>query len=99
VVGFSPLPPELRAVARHVLESKGDPLQLERLARRIAQRTVGLVLSSGGAWGISHIGVLEVLRDARVPVDLVTGASAGAFIGAGLCCGWTPQAMAHFARE
>ena len=39
---------------------------------------VGLVLSGGGARGIAHIGVLEVLEGLRVPVDVVVGTSMGA---------------------
>mgnify|MGYP001757544256 FL=1 len=42
---------------------------------------VGLVLSGGGARGISHVGVLKVLEEARVPVDLIVGTSMGAIIG------------------
>ena len=42
---------------------------------------VGLVLSGGGARGIAHIGVLEVLEGLRVPVDVVVGTSMGALVG------------------
>ena len=40
---------------------------IDRLARRLAGRSVGIVLSGGGARGFSHIGVLEELLDARHP--------------------------------
>lgn len=43
---------------------------------------VGLVLSGGGAKGLAHVGVLRVLEEIRVPVDLVVGTSAGAAVGA-----------------
>jgi NTE family protein len=99
LLGFEPLPPKLKGAARHVLESVGDPLGVERLARRVAGRTVGLVLSSGGAWGISHLGVIQVLREERIPIDLVAGASAGAIVGAAFCAGWSPERMLQFARE
>ncbi len=42
---------------------------------------VGLVLSGGGARGITHVGVLKVLEEARVPVDLIVGTSMGAIVG------------------
>ena len=42
---------------------------------------VALVLSGGGARGISHVGVLKVLEEARVPVDFIVGTSMGAIIG------------------
>ncbi len=47
---------------------------------------VGLVLGGGGARGLAHVGVIEVLEKARVPIDLVVGTSAGALVGALYCC-------------
>lgn len=43
---------------------------------------VALVLSGGGAKGIAHVGVLRVLEEIHVPVDMVVGTSAGAAVGA-----------------
>ena len=43
---------------------------------------VGLVLSGGGAKGMAHVGVLRVLEEMRIPVDLVVGTSAGSAVGA-----------------
>ena len=43
---------------------------------------VGLALSSGGARGLAHIGVLEVLEKEGIPVDMIAGTSVGALIGA-----------------
>lgn len=42
---------------------------------------VALVLGSGGAKGYAHIGVIQVLANAGVPIDLIVGASAGSTIG------------------
>lgn len=42
---------------------------------------VGLVLSGGGAKGAAHIGVLAVLEENRIPVDVITGTSMGAYVG------------------
>lgn len=53
-----------------------------RLARRYAGRSVGLVLSGGGARGLSHLGVIAELEAAGIVVDRVTGASMGSFIAA-----------------
>lgn len=44
--------------------------------------TVGLVLSGGGAKGMAHVGVLRVLEEMHIPVDLVVGTSAGSAVGA-----------------
>lgn len=51
-----------------------------RLARWMAGRAVGLVLSGGGSRGLAHLGVLCALEDAGVAVDVVGGTSQGAFM-------------------
>ena len=43
---------------------------------------VGLALGGGGARGLAHIGVLKVLERANIPIDVITGTSMGAIIGA-----------------
>ena len=43
---------------------------------------VGLVLGSGSSRGWAHIGVIEALQDAGIPIHLVAGCSVGAFVGA-----------------
>lgn len=48
---------------------------------------VGLVLSGGGARGGAHLGVLKVLEELRVPVDLIVGTSAGSIVGAAYASG------------
>jgi NTE family protein len=59
-----------------------------------AQRPrVGLALAGGFARGIAHIGVLRVLREARIPIDCVAGTSVGALIGAGYCAGASLEEM------
>jgi len=47
-----------------------------------AQRPkVAVVLSGGGAKGASHVGVLKVLEEYQIPVDIITGTSMGALVG------------------
>jgi NTE family protein len=43
---------------------------------------VALVLSSGGPRGYAHIGVMRVLEEAGIEVDLVVGSSVGSLLGA-----------------
>lgn len=42
---------------------------------------VALVLSGGGAKGLAHIGVLKVLEEEGIPIDIVVGTSMGSLIG------------------
>lgn len=42
---------------------------------------IALVLSGGSARGIAHVGVLKVLEELRIPVDVVVGTSMGAVVG------------------
>ncbi|WP_435367728.1 patatin-like phospholipase family protein [Mesobacillus subterraneus] len=59
-----------------------------REEKALASPKVGLALGSGGARGFAHLGVIKVLRDEGIPIDLIAGSSMGAlvasFYGAGL---------------
>jgi NTE family protein len=70
-----------------------DAADLGRAARLITRRGVGLVLSGGGARGFAHLGVVRALREARVPVDFLGGASIGAIIAAGVAMGWGEEEL------
>ena len=70
-----------------------DASDLARLTRLLIGRGVGLVLSGGGARGFAHLGVIRALREARVPLDFVGGASIGAIIAAGVAMGWGDEEM------
>jgi NTE family protein len=43
---------------------------------------VALVLGSGGVRGMAHVGVLEELEAAGIPIDIIIGCSAGSIVGA-----------------
>lgn len=51
---------------------------------------VGLVLSGGGATGFAHIGVLKALEEKQIPIDYITGTSAGALVGGLYASGFSP---------
>lgn len=42
---------------------------------------IGLALSAGGVRGFAHVGTLEVLSNAGVPIDMISGTSMGAVVG------------------
>jgi NTE family protein len=80
--------------ATHLLPSgSGFDAAARRIARRLAGKSVGVVLSGGGARGLSHIGVLEELVAAGIVIDRVGGCSMGSFIGAQFAAGVDPDAI------
>ena len=72
---------------------------IRRLARTIGHCQVGLVLSSGGAKGLAHIGVIQVLEENDIEVDVVAGASMGAYVGSIWCYGHEGRKLEELARE
>ena len=54
-------------------------------------KKVGLVLGGGGVRGFSHIGVLKVLEEEGIDIDLIVGTSAGALIGGAYASGQAPD--------
>lgn len=55
---------------------------------------VGLVLSGGGAKGLTHIGIIRALEENNIPIDYITGTSMGAIIGALYAMGYSTDDMA-----
>ncbi len=60
---------------------------------------LALVLSGGGARGFAHIGILQVVQELDLPIDLVVGVSMGSIVGAGYAAGLTAADMADLARS
>ncbi|WP_234413989.1 patatin-like phospholipase family protein [Ideonella sp. A 288] len=58
-----------------------DARQDTRPDARPARPRIGLVLSGGGARGLTHVGVLKVLEELQVPIDVIAGTSMGAIVG------------------
>jgi len=54
-------------------------------------KKVGLALGGGGVRGFSHIGVLNVLEQEGIDIDLIVGTSAGALIGGAYASGQSPR--------
>lgn len=57
------------------------------------RRSVGLVLSGGGARGVAHIGVIRALEEHGVPIDYITGTSMGAIVGGLYAAGYSTDEM------
>ena len=60
---------------------------------------VGLVLGAGGIRGCAHAGVVSVLREAGIPIDLVVGVSIGAMFGLAVAADWPTERIAEPARQ
>src|SRR5258707_11583030 len=72
---------------------------LRRVAREIGGKLVGLALSSGAAKGFAHLGVIQVLEENGIEVDVVAGSSIGAYIGALWAYGCDGKELERLARE
>ncbi len=59
---------------------------------------VGIVLGGGGARGMAHIGVFKVLSEENIPVDIITGTSVGALIGALYAAGLPADKLAELSQ-
>lgn len=74
-------------------------LPIHRLAHKLLGTSIGLALGGGAAFGLAHIGVLKVLEEAGVAVDLVAGCSQGSIIAIGYALGLPPSELEDIARE
>lgn len=60
---------------------------------------IALVLSGGGARGFAHIGVLRVLQELRVPIDIVVGTSMGSVVGGAYAAGSSVAQLEQLVRH
>lgn len=81
----------------HWRQERND--DLARLARTLAGRSVGLVLSGGGARAYAHIGAVEAFRNAGMQFDFIGGASMGAIIAAGVALEWSQEELVDRVRD
>jgi NTE family protein len=93
------LTPHLFVHGESFLGRRNEEEQLRRIAREIARCRVGLALSTGGACGLAHIGVLQSLAEHGVELDMVAGASMGSWIAAMWGCGLSTEDMEKQARK
>ena len=59
----------------------------------------GLCLSSGGARGLSHVGVIQVLEEEGIPITAIAGSSMGAYVGSLWAAGFNGAQLETLARE
>jgi NTE family protein len=61
--------------------------------------SIGLALGSGGARGLAHIGVIQVLEEHGISIDVVAGSSIGALVGALYGSGNDGEALHRIASD
>lgn len=64
-----------------------------------AAKRIGLAISSGGAKGLAHVGVIQVLEANNIPIAAVAGSSMGAYVGALWCAGYHGRQLEALAAE
>ena len=70
-----------------------------RVARQRRGGAIGLALGGGGARGLAHIGVLRVLEESGLPIEVVAGTSMGGLIGIAWAAGVPAAEMERLARS
>ncbi|MBN2395713.1 MAG: patatin-like phospholipase family protein, partial [Candidatus Atribacteria bacterium] len=65
----------------------------------IKRPRVGLALSGGGARGFAQIGVLQVLEENNIPIDIIVGSSMGSIIGGLYAAGYSPKEIEQITKN
>lgn len=81
---------------------KGDPRpdRVERPLEETKSRLkLGVALSSGGARGLAHVGVLQVLEENGIEIHAISGSSMGSYIGALWAAGFSGDELVKLAEE
>ncbi len=70
-----------------------------KISKTMERKKIGLALSGGAARGFAHLGVLKVLEENNIPIDLIAGTSAGSFAGAAYASGLNAAQIIEMSRE
>lgn len=97
-VGTAPWLAERTVEMSHHVHLEWDA-HFARLARFLMGNPVGLVLSGGAARAFAHVGVMQALRQASIPIDVIAATSAGALVGGQFAMGWTPERIMSENRQ
>ncbi len=67
--------------------------------KQIKRPRIGLCLSGGGARGFAQIGVLQVLEDHKIPIDIIVGSSIGSIVGGLFAAGYSAYQIEEITRN
>jgi predicted acylesterase/phospholipase RssA len=84
---------ESRSVDRHHHVAADRDADVDRLARLLVGRGIGVVLSGGGARGFASVGALHALHEHGVPIDAVGGTSIGSILALNAARGHDSEEM------
>jgi NTE family protein len=87
-----------RQLDRHHHVRLDRDADVERVARLLLGRGIGVVFSGGGARGVSEIGVLRALLEAGVPIDVAGGTSIGSILAGAVAKGLKPDELSLLLR-
>ena len=72
---------------------------VRRIARQLGDCLVGLVLGVGVGYGFCHVGVLKVIEEEKIPIDIIVGSSIGALIASLWAVGKSSSEILEITRE
>ncbi|MCM8789835.1 MAG: patatin-like phospholipase family protein [Candidatus Omnitrophica bacterium] len=72
---------------------------IRRIARHVGDCLVGLVLGVGVGYGFCHIGVLKVVEEEKIPIDVIVGSSVGSLIASLWAIGKTSEEILKITEE
>lgn len=75
------------------------PQRTDRPLHETRKPKLGLALSSGGARGLAHVGVLQVLEEHNIEIHAISGSSMGSYVGALWAAGFSGEDLAELAAE
>lgn len=99
---FATLPKiEFGASDRLVLDNPNSEYAkaVRRISRQMSESLVGLALGVGVAYGFCHIGVLKVIEQEKIPIDVICGSSIGALIASLWVTGKSSQEILEITKE
>jgi NTE family protein len=92
---FEYVSPELMVLEQPQL---GYSRAVRRIARQLGDCLTGLALGVGAAYGLTHIGVLKVIEEEHIPIDIISGSSIGAFIATLWAAGYSAKQIEDIIR-
>ncbi len=72
---------------------------VRRISRKTGDCLVGLALGVGVGYGLCHIGVLKVIEEEKIPIDVISGSSVGALIAGLWAIGKSANEILEITKE